>query len=50
LAYYDALTAAAEFAVKRGDDWVAVVRGYEDRRSIFEEIREVLIARGVIWT
>jgi Homeodomain-like domain len=49
-AYYDALTAAAEFAVKRGDDWVAVVRGYEDRKSIFEEIREVLIARGVIRT
>ncbi len=50
VAYYGALTAAAEFAIKRGDDWVAVVRGYEDRQSIFEEIREVLIARGVIRT
>ncbi|WP_407688859.1 hypothetical protein [Mycobacterium sp. HUMS_1102779] len=47
-AYYAALTAAAEFAVKSGDDWVAVVRGYEQRSSIFDEIREVLVARGVL--
>jgi hypothetical protein len=47
-AYYAALTAAAGFAVKRGEDWVAVVRGYEQRRSLFKEIREVLVARGVL--
>ncbi len=50
VAYYRVLTAAAEFAVKRGDDWVAVVRGYEHRESIFDEIREDLVARGVIRT
>lgn len=47
-AYCAALTATAEFAVKCGDDWVAVVRAYEQRQSIFEEIREVLVARGVL--
>lgn len=47
-AYYAALTAAAEFAVKCGDDWVAVVSAYDDRQSIFAEIREVLIGRGVL--
>ena len=50
VAYYRVLTAAAEFAIERGDDWVAVVRGYEHRESIFDEIREDLIARGVIRT
>lgn len=47
-AYYAALTAAAQFAVRCGDDWVAVVRGYEHRQSVFEEIHEVLVARGVL--
>jgi hypothetical protein len=47
-AYYRALTAVAEFAIKQGDDWVAVLRGYEDRQSVFDEIREDLITRGVI--
>jgi hypothetical protein len=28
LAIYRALIAAAEFAIKRGDDWVAVLKGY----------------------
>ena len=50
IAYYRALTAAAEFAIKRGDDWVAVLRGYDDRESVVDEVREDLIARGVIRT
>jgi hypothetical protein len=49
-AFYDALTAAAEFAINQGDDWVAVVQGYEyhESQSRFSEIREILITRGVI--
>jgi hypothetical protein len=47
-AYYRALAAAAEFAAKCGDDWVAVVRGYEERAFLFDEIREALINRGAI--
>ena len=47
-AYYGALTAAAKFAVNRGDDWVAVVEGYERRQSILEEIRANLITSGVL--
>jgi hypothetical protein len=49
-AFYRALAAAAEFAIKRGDDWVAVVKGYEydESQSRFSEIRADLITRGVI--
>jgi len=49
-AFYQALAAAAEFAINRGDDWVAVVKGYEydERQTRFSEIRAILIARGVI--
>jgi len=49
-AFYQALAAAAEFAIHRGDDWVAVVKGYEyhESQSRFSEIREILITRGVI--
>lgn len=47
-AYYRALTAAAEFAIRCGDDWIAVVMGYEGRASIFDEIRDVLVTRGVM--
>jgi len=49
-AFYQALGAAAEFAINRGDDWVAVVKGYEydERQTRFSEIRAILIARGVI--
>ena len=49
-AFYQALAAAAEFAINRGDDWVAVVKGYEydESQSRFSEIREILITRGVI--
>jgi hypothetical protein len=51
-AFYRALAAAAEFAINQGDDWVAVVRGYEydESQSRFSEIREILITRGVIRT
>lgn len=51
-AFYGALAAAAEFAINRGDDWVAVVEGYEydESQSRFSEIREILITRGVIQT
>jgi hypothetical protein len=47
---YRALAAAAEFAINRGDDWVAVVKGYEydERETKLSEIRPILIARGVI--
>ncbi|HTX94330.1 MAG TPA: hypothetical protein VME67_05520 [Mycobacterium sp.] len=50
MAFYDALAAAAEFAITRGDDWVAVVKGYEydERQSRFSEVREILIGRGVL--
>jgi hypothetical protein len=49
-AFYRALAAAAEFAINRGDDWVAVVKSYEydERQSRFSEIRAILITRGVI--
>jgi hypothetical protein len=49
-AFYDALAEAAEFAINQGDDWVTVVEGYEDDESQtrLSEIREILVARGVI--
>jgi hypothetical protein len=49
-AFYQALAAAAEFAINRGDDWVAVVKGYEydESQSRYSEIRAILITRGVI--
>jgi hypothetical protein len=49
-AFYAALAAAAEFAIKQGDDWVAVVEGYEyhESQTRYSEIREILITRGVI--
>ena len=49
-AFYRALAAAAEFAINRGDDWVAVVNGYEyhESQSRTSEIRAILITRGVI--
>lgn len=49
-AFYRALAAAAEFAINRGDDWVAVVKGYEydESQSRLSEIRAILITRGVI--
>ena len=49
-AFYRALAAAAEFAINRGDDWVAVVKGYEydERQTRVSEIRAILITRGVI--
>jgi hypothetical protein len=31
--FFAALADAAEFAIKQGDDWAAVVRGYEVRRE-----------------
>ena len=45
-----ALADAAEFAINQGDDWVAVVKGYEydERQTRSSEIREILITRGVI--
>jgi hypothetical protein len=49
-AFYRALAAAAEFAINRGDDWVAVVKGYEysEGDSRLSEIRAILVTRGVI--
>ena len=49
-AFYEALAAAAEFAIRRGDDWVGVVKGYEysDGDSRLSEIRATFINRGVI--
>jgi hypothetical protein len=49
-AFYYALAEAAEFAIHQGDDWVAVVKGYEydERQTRFSEVREILVARGVI--
>ena len=51
-AFYGALVAAAEFAIKCGDDWVAVVKGYEyhEIQTRTSEIRAILISRGVIQT
>jgi hypothetical protein len=49
-AFYRALATAAEFAINRGDDWVAVVKGYEydERQTRLSEIRAILVTRGVI--
>jgi hypothetical protein len=49
-AFYHALAEAAEFAINQGDDWVAVVKGYEydESQTRFSQIREILVARGVI--
>jgi hypothetical protein len=49
-AFFRALAEAAEFAVNRGDDWAAVVKGYEydESQSRLSEIREILVARGVV--
>jgi hypothetical protein len=49
-AYYRALAEAAEFAINRGDDWVAVVKGYQydESQSVLSKIRPILITRGVI--
>ena len=49
-AFYRALAEAAEFAINRGDDWVAVVKGYEyhEIQTRTAEIRAILISRGVI--
>jgi hypothetical protein len=51
-AFYGALAAAAEFAINQGDDWVAVVEGYEyhEIQTRTAEIRAILISRGVIKT
>ncbi|MGO9354399.1 MAG: hypothetical protein ACLP3C_27490 [Mycobacterium sp.] len=49
-AFSHALAAAAEFAISQGDDWAAVVKGYEyhESQTRFSEIREILVTRGVI--
>jgi hypothetical protein len=49
-ALYRALAAAAEFAIKQGDDWATVVKGYEyhEIQTRYPEIRDMLISRGVI--
>lgn len=49
-AFYQALASAAEFAIHRGDDWVAVVEGFEyhEVQTRNSEIRAILVARGVI--
>lgn len=49
-AFFRALAEAAEFAIRQGDDWVAVVKGYEydESQTRESEIREMLITRGVI--
>lgn len=49
-AFYLALAAAVEFAINLGDDWVAVVKGYEhgEGDSRLSEIRAILVTRGVI--
>jgi hypothetical protein len=49
-AFYGALAEAAEFAINQGDDWVAVVKGYEyhEIQTRTSEIRAILISRGVI--
>jgi hypothetical protein len=51
-AFYRALAEAAEFAINRGDDWVAVVEAYEyhESQTRYSEIRKILISRGVIRT
>ena len=49
-AFRRALADAAEFAINQGDDWVSVVESYEydESQTRFSEIREILVARGVI--
>jgi hypothetical protein len=49
-AFHRALADAAEFAINQGDDWVSVVESYEydESQTRFSEIREILIARGVM--
>jgi hypothetical protein len=49
-AFFNALAAAAEFAINQGDDWVSVVTSYEydESQTRFSEIREILVTRGVI--
>jgi hypothetical protein len=49
-AFYNALADAAEYAIQQGDDWVAVVEGYEydERQTRFKEIEAILIDRKVI--
>ena len=49
-AFYHALAEAAEFAINQGADWAAVVKGYEydESQTRFSEIREILVARGVL--
>jgi hypothetical protein len=51
-AFFEALAEAAEFAINRGDDWVAVVKGYEydEIQSRSSDIRKILIDRGVTGT
>jgi hypothetical protein len=51
-AFYEALAAAAEFAINQGDDWVDVVKGYEyhEIQTRTAEIRAILISRGVLQT
>ena len=48
--FYHALAEAAEFAIRQGDDWVAVVKAYEydESQTRYSEIREILLNRGVI--
>ncbi|BBZ45907.1 hypothetical protein [Mycobacterium parmense] len=48
--FFQRLTDAAEFAIRQGDDWVAVVESYEydAAQTRFTEIRELLIARGAL--
>jgi hypothetical protein len=49
-AFDRALADAAEFAINQGDDWVSVVESYEydESQTRFSEIREILVARGVM--
>jgi hypothetical protein len=49
-ALFEKLTDAAEYAIKQGDDWVAVVESYEydESQTRFTEIRELLVARGAL--
>lgn len=49
-AFFDRLADAAEFAIKQGDDWVAVVQNYEydESQTRFTELRRLLVARGAL--
>ena len=51
-AFFEALADAAEFAINQGDDWVAVITGYQygESQTRFAEIRKILIDRRVIGT